>query len=102
MVLSFWLLPGLDACPVEEGRYSPTMAEAASLGLDPAGWGESSDTASSSFFGEGGVEGEELSGGYNGQHEGSCFQEANVVGSVRAMLKVSVNSYVMFCVCLFG
>lgn len=97
--MSFWLLPGLDACPDEETAITfeetSDEAAAAAAAADYSSAGE--------FYGR---EREHVSppvvmteaaavgsvGG--GLAAGECFEGANTVGSVRSILQVRLQSYI--------
>lgn len=108
MVMSFWILPGLDACPVgdddtpqmslelfgnseamaqsagAEGAARRLLSSAVEGMLSPSPEGTGTSENLPGFASDGGgyeVEGE----------DGNCFEGSNAVGSVRTILQVRVE-----------
>lgn len=95
MVLSFWLLPGLDACPADDAESAVAAAQSVNLA---AGGQALLSSLSSSMSAETGISDldDELMGtedAYWGSKADlgvseSCFEGARLVGSVRTLLQV--------------
>lgn len=81
MVLSFWLLPSLDACPTAHEEDAGGAQQAASLAA--ATHHVLASTSSVTSYST--VDGFNALG--DSGDEGSCFEEANLVGSVKTMLQ---------------
>lgn len=110
MVLSFWILPGLDACPAGDGDTSQSSVEllanseavAQSAATEGAARGLLSSAVAGvlSVGGKGEGEGAGISSGFafEGGEDGSegedvsCFEGSNAVGSVRIILQVRYGS----------
>ena len=117
MVMSFWLLPGLDACPAgddgdvtqtslelfgnsEAVAQSAAAAEGAARGLLSSAVGGMFSSLSSppAVGGEEAGAAEDSAGfasegggyGFEGEDE-SCFEGSNAVGSVRTILQVQAR-----------
>lgn len=110
--MSFWILPGLDACPVGDDVASPlsldllgnSEAVAQSAATEGATRGLLSSAAGGMVSPSPAVVGERAGGpenlaafasegqahGFEGE-DGSCFEGANAVGSVRTILQVECD-----------